>query len=331
MIKKLGFLSIILLFLTGCTSYTELNDLSIVSTLGIDYQDDQYQLVVNVIDGKLEEDTVEKKILTFQSQNTSLEKAFHDIYLKSNKRLYLSHLDLLLITEDAINHKFPEIIHNFLENNEYRNNFHVVLLKDYPLSDFMQEGILAEDINHLIKTNQNETSFCTVKDFETMIQELLIDQNSYLPTISYQNKELILKGYTLIRNYQVYDELTLEESLLLNMLQNKVKKAYLNDASILESQTFLTTNQNHITFHFIIVINHDHHFVNNTQKKLISFLKKYQEQDYDILKLQETIRKNDYSYSKKVPNLLSKLTFDFQFELKEKENYIEGDLLYETK
>ena len=324
------FISLLLL-LTGCTSYTELNDLSIVSTIGIDYKDNKYQLIVNVIDGKLDDQEIEKSITTFSSENESLEEAFNDIYLKSNKKLYLSHLDLLIITEDAINEKFSSIIKNFLENNEYRNNFNVVLLKDFTLSEFMNQNIQAEDINNLMTTNEKETAFCVVKDFEMIVKELLIDKNSYIPTISFSDEELTLNGFTLIKDYQIYDQLTLEESILLNMLQNKIHKAYLSDSNIFENQTLIITKDNHISFHFITTLNKDNNFEEKTKKQLIKFLKKYQNVGYDILKLTEKIKKNDYHYYKNTEDLLSKLTFDFSFKIKEKENYLQGDALNETQ
>lgn len=329
--KKLAILITFMLLLTGCDSYTELNDLSIVSTIGIDYQEEKYQLVVNVINGKLDDQEIEKNITTFKSEQTSLEEAFHDIYLKSSKKLYLSHLDLLILTEDAINQKFPEIIHNFFENNEYRNNFNVVLLKQTSLTEFMNQNIQAENINNLIKTNQKETSFSVNKDFEMMVKELLIDKNSYLPTIYYPNQELTLAGFTLIKNYQIYDELSKEESMLLNMLQNKMNKAYLNNNYIFENQTLISSKQNHITFRFITTLNKNNDFEEKTKKQLIEFLTKYQKEDYDILKLTEKVRRNDYHYYKNSTDLLSKLTFDFSFEIKEKETYLQGDAIYETK
>lgn len=328
---KIVILINLILLLTGCTAYTELNDLSIVSTIGIDYKDNKYQLIVNVIDGKLDDQEIEKSIITFKSKKTTLEEAFNDIYLKSSKKLYLSHLDLLIITETAVDQKFSSIIQNFLENNEYRNNFNVVLLSDFALSEFMNKNIQAEDINNLIITNQKETGFSVVKDFEMIVKELLIDKNSYLPTISYPDEELTLDGFTLIKNYNIYKQLTLEESILLNMLQNKVHKAYLNGSNIFENQTLITTKQNHITFRFITTLNKNNNFEEKTKKQLIDFLTKYQKEGYDILKLTEKVRKNDYQYYKKNKNLLSKLTFDFSFEIKEKENYLKGDAIYETK
>lgn len=328
---KLFIILLFSLFCTGCHSYTELNDLSIVSVIGIDYQNDKYHLVVNVIDGSLDDKEIEKQITTFHSEQSSLEEAFHDVYLKSSKKLYLSHLDLLVLTENAVQEKFVEVIDNFLENNEYRNNFNIVLLKDTNIKEFMQENMQAEDINQLIKTNERETGFSAIRDFETILKELLIDKNSYLPTISYPNQELTLKGFTLIKNYQVYQELSLKESILLNLLQNKIQKAYLNETNILESQTLITTNKNHIAIRFLMTIQEDNRFEEKTKEDIKQFLNKFYEDDYDILKLTEKIRKNDYRYYQNTDLLLQKLKFDFTFKIKEKETYLQRGAIYETK
>ena len=328
---KLLIIFFLLLFCTGCHSYTELNDLSIVSVIGIDYQNNEYQLVVNVIDGSLDDKEIEKKITTLESKQSSLEKAFHDIYLKSSKKLYLSHLDLLVLTENAIQEKFSEVIDNFLENNEYRNNFNVVLLKDSTIEEFMQENMQAEDINQLIKTNERETGFSATKDFETILKELLIDKNTYLPTISYPNQELTLKGFTLIKNYQIYQELSLKNSILLNLLNNKIQKAYLNETNILENQTLITTNKNHISMRFLMTVQENDHFKENIKKEIEEFLNTFHEDNYDILKLGEKIRKNDYRYYQNTNQLLQKLKFDFTFQIKEKESYLKREDTDETK
>ena len=49
---------------TGCSSYTELNDLGIVSLLGIDYKNNNYQVYVTIMKGKqndsMDDDTSKK-------------------------------------------------------------------------------------------------------------------------------------------------------------------------------------------------------------------------------------------------------------------------------
>ena len=329
--NKIIFLILLVFLSSGCSSYTELNDLSIVNTLAIDYKDNKYELTLQIIEGINNNDSIEKEITTLSSNEKSLDESFNKLYINSKKKLYLSHIDLLILTEEAINNNLIEITTNFLENNEYRNNFNVVLLKDIPLKEFMENKVLAEDINNLVKTNQKETSITRTKDFEEMIKDLLINGNTYLPTISYHNNELSLKGYTLINNYKIYEELSYKDSILLNLLSNQVMRAYLNGNNIYDNQTIITTKNNNISFKFLTTIDEDKDFINQTKIDLENFLKKYQEKNYDILKLTEKVRKNNYSYYKNTPDLLEKLTFNFTFILKEKENYLQGDAIYETK
>ena len=108
-------------------------------------------------------------------------------------------------------------------------------------------------------------------------------------------------------------------------------RAYLNGNNIYDNQTIITTKNNNISFKFLTTIDEDKDFINQTKIDLENFLKKYQEKNYDILKLTEKVRKNNYSYYKNTPDLLEKLTFNFTFILKEKENYLQGDAIYETK
>lgn len=323
--KKIIILLVLMFITTGCTSYTELNELSIVNTLGIDYVDNQYQLIINVMNGELDDDKIEKNIITYSSLEETLDKTFQYIYTKSSKKLYLSHIDLLILTEDAINSEFRSIISNFLENNEYRNNFNVVLLKDISLKEFMNYKIPAEEINNLINTNYKETAISKPVDFESVIKDLLIDSNTYLPTITYSNDKIQLQGFTLIRNYKVYEQLSLKESILLNILNNYVNKSYINGNNILFNQTHIKTKNNHIYFQFTTHLLKDNHYEQDIKNDLLIFLKKYQNNNYDVLKLLERVRKNDYSYYQKTNNLLQQLTFDFNFDIKIKQNYLQGD------
>lgn len=323
---KIFVFACLVFLMTGCTSYTELNDLSIVNTLGIDYKDGKYELTISVIEGKIDDQELEKEMTVFHSKKATLEEAFQDIYLTSSKKLYLSHIDLLVLSEDAINFELKGIIRNFLENNEYRNNFNVIILKNNSIDDFFDNNILAEDINDLLKTNELETSMTKVKDLETIMTELLIDGNSYIPTISLIDDKINLLGFTLIKNYRVYEELTLNESILLNLLTNSANMTFINDTKIEENNTYVKTDDNNIIFTLNMIINNQKNsFKNELIKDLENFIKNHQEKNYDILKLTEMIRKNDYHYYKKTDNLLKKLKIKININTKTSENYLQGD------
>jgi len=321
-LKKLLLLIIISLFLTGCSSYTELNDLGIVSLLGIDYKDNNYQVYVSIIEGNQDDGTLEKEQITFHSEAKSLEQAFQKIMLQSNKKLYLSHIDSLLLTESLINNKLQSTINNFLNNNEYRNNFNIIMVNS-DITDFFDNDITSEEINKLISINEKESGTSSQIDFEIFLKNLLIDSNSYLPQISYNEDHLQIDGFALIKNYHILSSLTNEESLLFNLMTNKVNHAIWNNITIYENETTIKTNKNEVTMTLNITTDNKEKIKKELKPKLKELWLYYQEKNYDLLKLQNKIKQDDYTYYKKQKKLLSKIKLNIKINATQKNNYIE--------
>ena len=54
--KKI-ILIIALFLLTGCYDYKEINNLGIISAIGIDYQDDEYNVTLEVLNDQADKDS----------------------------------------------------------------------------------------------------------------------------------------------------------------------------------------------------------------------------------------------------------------------------------
>lgn len=323
-LKKILILIISLILVTGCTSYNELNDLGIVSLLGIDYQDDNYQVYVTIMEGTQDDGTLEKTQVVYHSSSPSLEEAFQKIMLQSNKKIYLSHIDLLILTEDLINNKLKETLNNFLTNNEYRNNFNIIFASN-PIEDYFENEITAEELNKLITINNKESGTTSEIDFETFLKNLLIDQNSYLPNISYQEDHLNVEGFTLIKGYHVFATLTKDESILLNLMNNKITHTIWNNITIYENETTIKTNKNKVTINLNITTDQPEKAKTELKEELKKLWTLYQQKNYDLLKLQNKIKQNDFSYYKKTKNLLDKIELKIDITTKQKNNYIEEE------
>ena len=320
--KKLLLVLLITTFITGCSSYTELNDLGLVSLLGLDYKDDMYQIYVTIMEGNQDDGTLEKNQKYFYSEANTLEEAFQKITLQSDKKIYLSHIDCLLITEELIDNKLKNVLTNFLNNNESRNNFNIVLVKDN-LETYFNENITADKINKLILINSNESGTITEMDFEIFLKNLLIDSNSSIPTISYNEDNLQVEGFTLIKNYRVFDSLNLEESFIFNLLNNNVNHAIFKNSTIYDSESIIKTNKNKVIINIDITTDRSSSIdkdIKNLAKSLFNF---YKEEDYDLLKLKNKIKQNDYLYYTDTNNLLEKIELKINIDTKLKNNYIE--------
>ena len=321
MIKKIFVLVSILLLTTSCNSYTELSDLGITSMLGLDYQNEEFIVYTTIIADRDNEENKEK-YKTYHATGKTLEEAFENIYIQNSKKIYLSHMNLLVITEDLINNQLTTMIKHFLSNNEYRNNFQIVTIKS-KLEELFYQEITAEEINKLITINMEESGTTRSIDFETFLKDILIDHNTVLPTIKLENS-IFIEGFALIKNNQIYDFLSNEDAILYNYLTNEIKKTTFQGITVYENETIITTKKNNIEISITSTINKQPELYQKKLKTaLLNLLTTYQQKQYDLLKLEYKIYQNDYSYYQKSQDVLNQLKFHIKIHPTIKNNYLE--------
>ena len=330
--KKIKYLILLFPFfiLTGCTSYTELNELGIVNLLGIDYQNEEYHLYMNIVEGNQEDGVLEKEEFFYEAKAKDLNQAFQKLYLKSNKKIYLSHMDSLLLTEDAINNHLKDIIIYLLNQRDTRNNFQLVQIHSN-IKDVFQKKVESKDLIDLIKTNEQYMGTTKSITFEEFLEEILIDQNTFLPLVSYK-KEFEIEGITLIKNFKVLDYVSPNDAILIHLLKNEIHQAIYQDSVIYKNQTNLTYKKNQVTFHIQMEVNHyDQKLKKELEKELKEIIYQYQEKEYDILKLSYRMKQN-HLFSFQNHSVFSKdIQLKFEIQMKTIDNYLEGELNYEKK
>lgn len=134
---KLKYLIILLvpLLLTGCYNYQELNELAITTGVSIDYdkETDEFIVITQVINPVKEQDAKssnETSFINYESKGKSLREAIRKIVLDSPKRLYGSQLQILILSENVLNDKLPDIIDFFIREPELRPEFKIIIAKD---------------------------------------------------------------------------------------------------------------------------------------------------------------------------------------------------------
>jgi len=309
--KKINSLIILLLFfITGCTNYTDINDIGIINTLGIDKNDKNYIININMLTPNI--DNLEKN-KTYQVEAPSLNEAFDKLYLLTSKDINLSHLELLIISNKIKKDDYDNISSFFLNREDSRNNFNVVILENYKKETIFKFD--SKDINSLIKTNHNEDGIIAPKTFDEVIEDILNINISYIPTINIKENIEIL-GYRSI--YKEEKLLTLRESISYNFLTNKIIKCNLVDENlnikIDKSTTTLQVNKNKIS------INIDSTLTNYGKskepvKEYNYILKKYISEYLENNNLEyffNIIKKYNYKYYKN--NNDKKIDFDIIIE-----------------
>ena len=219
--KKILLLIFIIILLTGCNSYVELNDLGIIHTIGIEKQNDNYILYASIIEEVKEDGTPISKI--YQLEGNNLANIFDNLSLQLNKKIYLSHLDLLIINNSLKNNDLKDIINFFLNNNESRNDFLVVTSNN--INEVINNSSFQE-INNIIKMNEKETSksiYTTMYDVMNNYYEI---KPIYLTNIKYDNT-ITINGITKLYNNK-QEFININDSIFINYLLNNINTYKIN-------------------------------------------------------------------------------------------------------
>ena len=161
--KKIIIPLILILSLSGCKDYIEINDLAILTGIVIDYKDDMYevtaQLIVNDKDSKIE---------VFRTSSSSINEAIAEISKLSNKEVFISHLKVLIVT-DRIIKKDIDFKDYFLRSSKSKMNFYIYVIdndiSDKILNVYKENNGSSIYLEKMMKFNQNIFSSSTPLKF----------------------------------------------------------------------------------------------------------------------------------------------------------------------
>lgn len=308
-------LLIIILFsflITGCVSYSELNEIGIIDMIIIDKTDDNYILTINML-LPTKDDLENKKI--YSETSSSLNECLNKLHLSTTKKISFSHLELMILTPNLENKDYDEIINLLLNRPDSRNTFSTVIT-DNPNKVLEYKS---QDINDLININNEEEGTVAIKQFNDIIKDILEMNLSYIPRVKLED-ELTIEGYQSI--YYENKLLSKEESIGYNFLTNKITGALFTVDNIgfktTNSKTNIKVNDNKIKIEinntYKILSNNNNTTNNNKIEKLYnSKIKEYINTYLDnnpYSYFYNLIEKYDYYYYKENNNI--SLEFDIK-------------------
>ena len=244
--KKILLLLLILL-LTGCYNYRELNDLAIVSAIGIDYKDNNFEVSIQIVNPKKQQDSSsanEPDFIIYKSKAKTLQEAFRNVVDTSPNRIYGSHLEILIISEEIAKNHMDKLFDFFAREPEARSEFNILIAKNSTPNDQISIitpliNLSATNIKTLIETNsQNLATTVKLTFNETFNQYLNPYLEIILPSLELigeeekgqeqeniaqtnTNNKVKLSTIAIFKNNKLIGYLSEEESKGLNILLNK--------------------------------------------------------------------------------------------------------------
>lgn len=307
--KKILTLIITIFLTSGCYDYIELNNLSIISGISIDYQNDKYLVNYEVLnDKKSGSDSSTKGSFTISGNGKTLAEAFYNTAKETPKKPYYAHLKCLIISEEVASNKLENTIDYLLRNTDIRSEFNTVIAKDMSAKDLLNSSnkdtpVVSDLIETLLNTNKYYKNNTATQPFEEMVTDILIfGEEAEMPVITKENDKLNISGIGIFKDYNLQGILTAEESIIYNILTGNALNASFN----------IPCNNNYLTLG-----------VYNSKPNIEI---KDQKINIDISTEAQVIESN-CEYNFKDPETYKKLNKDYETILKKKiQNFIDTTL-----
>ena len=248
--KKIKFLILLLPLLSGCYNYRELNELGITTAVSIDYKDNNFYVIAEVINPIKQQDASSSNnspFVNYNSSSSSLQDAFRKTVLESPRQLYAAQLEIIVLSEEVVNNHLEEVLEYFARNPEARTEIKMIVAKteDSTKAITLQTLLTSLSSSNIINSLDLQSKVLGMA-YPVTLNELL---NMYIDPYL----EVVLPSMTLYGNYEIGDEkenittsspkaivkidgstitkdnkilgyLDLEESKILNLINGKLKE-----------------------------------------------------------------------------------------------------------
>ena len=161
--KKLITLFFISLFLTGCLGYNELDNLMIINDI---YINKNYMILNEVIADR--DNTINKKYKKYKISCKSIDKCF-DRFNSFPKKIYLSHLNNIIISPNIKKDDLYKLIKNFSKVKELREDFYIVYSKSSKINNSLLETYLDNNKKSITYYDLEKSFFNKDKIYITLI------------------------------------------------------------------------------------------------------------------------------------------------------------------
>ena len=193
-IKLITFL-IILLLLSGCYNYKEINEYAIVSGISIDKNGDKYKVGIQIMNAKKEEESQNSLITFYDANGNTIYEALEKIMMDSPKELYLGHNEVIVIDENLLKEKDPlDYLDFFMRNSRIEKDSLIMIAKDEKAYNILKiitplETIPSRNLKATLSVADNYSGALTVVTIDEFISALRNDgADAILPAVTITGK-----------------------------------------------------------------------------------------------------------------------------------------------
>lgn len=223
--KKI-ILIIALFLLTGCYDYKEINNLGIISAVGIDYQDDEYIVTLEVLNDQADKDSNKIKTYTKTGKDRSLANALEKAADLLSKKANYTHVKLMILSESIVDGRFDSIIDFFMRSTYFRENFYVISSLDNKPEEILktttdENPVASSAIINLLESLNYSSNSSVLKTFDQVVEEIIaFGKDTCFSNIKLDDKQFKIAGLAIFDKYQYKATLDNDEATIYNILSH---------------------------------------------------------------------------------------------------------------
>ncbi len=246
-----SIIPLLLVALSGCWSKKELDNLAVVTGIGVDVVDEGYEITVQIINPAevaAKQLTTRTAVSTYSATGKSMFDAIRNLIEVTPRKVYLSHTRIVIFSEELAKNGISDTLDFMVRDHELRTDFYLVVAKGSNAKKMLQiltplEKIPASKIYATIETSEKYLAQTRTVKIQKFTSDLLLKgQHPFLTGIytdnadrignSVENVESIespakifVDHIAVMNNDQLVGWLNREESKGFNYLTGKVKNS----------------------------------------------------------------------------------------------------------
>ncbi|WP_241559355.1 Ger(x)C family spore germination protein [Lysinibacillus halotolerans] len=259
----------IVVFLSGCGGVKNIQDLTYIVAIGMDYDQEKNEYIVylqglnfaNVAKQEGARPTEKVPIFVGRAEGETLNLAISELYNKTENDLFLGHVSALVLSDKIVTHKFNEVIEEINRNRSLSSTLQIVTTEEEIEDVLNVEALFNYPPIYTIlfkkfayETARDELKPVTLMEFlktyyEPMgmakIPSVKLDDTNWMSEGNYT--ALYFNGYSVFQNEKYVQEIEFNDALFLTWLtEDKVTLNYKvkNGEELVANVEFLDSKMN---------------------------------------------------------------------------------------
>lgn len=237
------------IFLSGCWSYREIEDLAIVTGAAVDKENDLFRLTVELVD--VESGAGGKVTSSFiTSYGTTMFEASRNAINIIGYRLYWSHATLIILSEQIAKEGLVPVLDWLARDAEFRQTLNIVISKEKTAHEVihMSHPLFEITFFELVNAFEHQDNLSKTPDVQEwqLLKDLAIPGlDPVLPAMTMFMSEgkliPIFSGSAVFEEDRLKGYLSSDETRILMFIKDKIKTALLSKTVILEDEPIKVT------------------------------------------------------------------------------------------